>query len=71
MKCVWDISIRMCIASALIMIVAAQQAFPSVVDPKSLKLQVGGVTSANHMRNNPGNRFSYNQGIRIVRVVEP
>jgi formylglycine-generating enzyme required for sulfatase activity len=27
--------------------------------------------SANHMRNNPGNRFSYNQGIRIVRVVEP
>ncbi len=27
--------------------------------------------SANHMRNNPGNRFSYNQGIRLVRVVEP
>ncbi|UCF16772.1 MAG: SUMF1/EgtB/PvdO family nonheme iron enzyme [Phycisphaerales bacterium] len=26
--------------------------------------------SANHMRNNPGNRLSYNQGIRIVRVVE-
>ncbi len=24
--------------------------------------------SANHMRNNPGNRFSYNQGIRIVRT---
>ena len=23
--------------------------------------------SADHMRNNPGNRFSYNQGIRIVR----
>jgi formylglycine-generating enzyme required for sulfatase activity len=23
--------------------------------------------SANHMRNNPGNRFSYNQGLRIVR----
>jgi formylglycine-generating enzyme required for sulfatase activity len=27
--------------------------------------------SANNMRNNPGNRFSYNQGIRLVRVVEP
>ena len=27
--------------------------------------------SANHMRNNPGNRFSYNQGIRLVRAVEP
>ena len=27
--------------------------------------------SANHMRNNPGNRFSYNQGIRLVRVDEP
>ncbi|MGB2865576.1 MAG: SUMF1/EgtB/PvdO family nonheme iron enzyme [Sedimentisphaerales bacterium] len=25
--------------------------------------------SANHMRNNPGNRFSYNQGIRIVRTL--
>jgi formylglycine-generating enzyme required for sulfatase activity len=24
--------------------------------------------SANHMRNNPGNRFSYNQGVRIVRT---
>jgi formylglycine-generating enzyme required for sulfatase activity len=24
--------------------------------------------SANHMRNNPGNRFSYNQGLRIVRT---
>ncbi len=24
--------------------------------------------SANHMRNNPGNRFSYNQGIRILRT---
>jgi formylglycine-generating enzyme required for sulfatase activity len=27
--------------------------------------------SANNMRNNPGNRFSYNQGIRLVRVLEP
>jgi formylglycine-generating enzyme required for sulfatase activity len=27
--------------------------------------------SAINMRNNPGNRFSYNQGIRLVRVVEP
>lgn len=27
--------------------------------------------SANHMRNNPGNRFSYNQGFRLVRAVEP
>lgn len=27
--------------------------------------------SANHMRNNPGNRFSYNQGFRLVRVDEP
>ena len=26
--------------------------------------------SALNMRNNPGNRFSYNQGIRLVRVVE-
>jgi len=26
--------------------------------------------SANHMRNNPGNRFSYNQGLRLVRAVE-
>jgi formylglycine-generating enzyme required for sulfatase activity len=27
--------------------------------------------SALNMRNNPGNRFSYNQGIRLVRVIEP
>jgi len=27
--------------------------------------------SANHMRNNPGNRFSYNQGIRLVCSVKP
>jgi len=27
--------------------------------------------SANHMRNNPGNRFSYNQGLRLVRAVGP
>ena len=27
--------------------------------------------SSLNMRNNPGNRFSYNQGIRLVRVVEP
>ena len=26
--------------------------------------------SANHMRNNPGNRFSYNQGFRLIRAVE-
>ncbi|MHC4557090.1 MAG: formylglycine-generating enzyme family protein [Planctomycetota bacterium] len=26
--------------------------------------------SANHMRNNPGNRFSYNQGFRLVRSAD-